>query len=256
MSKPVPTTSSGRRLPLLRWFRRSRVLILLIFAGLVFAFMALPWARQIRLSEFFQKIEKAEHGSLDLRFRWRGAELPHPDIVVLAVSQPFIVPAEVRPDDLAKSDALRAMGEKEFPWRRQVWVEVLEKLFASGARVVAFDIVFAINNQDDPAFAATLAKYSDRVVLAMTVQSPDLSAKNMQVFYPTAALIGALKKRAIGCAAVHPETHDDETIRRIDHYTSELRELGRDDDSNDLPSLSSLAVEKLRAMPSRRVRGN
>jgi adenylate cyclase len=252
MSKPVPTTRRGRRLPLLRWFRRSRVLILLIFAGLVFGFMALPWAKRIpAFHDFFQKIEKAENGSLDLRFRWRGAQPPHPGIVVLGISQPFVVPAEVRPDDLAKSDALRAMGEKEFPWRRQVWVEVLEKLFASGARVVAFDIVFATKNQDDPAFISTLAKYADRIVLAMTVQntSPDPSTKNMQVFYPASALLDVFKGRAVGCAVVHQETDDDETIRRVDHYTSELRELGFPDDSAELPSLSSLAVEKFTGKP-------
>ena len=249
MSSLPQKSRTARRLPLLRWLRRSRFAIILVFGILVFWLIVSPWARRIRvLNEFFYKLEYAENSSLDLRFRWRGAQSPDPNIVIVGVTKPYLSAAEVPEQELKRSEALRAMGERDFPWRRVVWIEVLDRLFASGARVVVFDIVFGRQTEDDPAFAAALQKYRGKIVLAMTVDAKEDSGQ-LQLRYPHPGLLGESPKEWIGCAAVHKETADDETIRRIDHFTSELREYGLDDTSNEIPGLAAFAVEKFSGKP-------
>ena len=247
-----PQPAQKGRLPLLRWLRQSRIAILFAFAMLAIWFMASTRPRKVSaFHEVFQKLERLENTLLDLRFKWRGQELGHPNIAILAIDRPMIPATDLPPQDLESSPALQRMTEKDFPWRRLVWSEVLDKLFTAGAKVVAFDIVFYSKNQDDPDFAASIAKYVDRVVLAMTVQNmaTDIHQRKMEVMYPNAALIPPSQSGIYGCAVVHPETEDDETIRRIDHFTSDLRELGFVDSSNETPSLSALAVRKFIGKP-------
>ena len=56
------------------------------------------------------------------------------------------------------------MTEKPFPWSREVWALLLDRLFAAGARVVMFDMIFSPPNDGDPAFHAALDRYRDKVV--------------------------------------------------------------------------------------------
>ena len=192
-------------------------------------------------------MDRGEKALLDLRFRWRGSEGPHPQIAVLAINKSRLYEKDQLPRDLAQSRALQAMTEKEYPWRRVVWKETLDKLFAAGARLVVFDIVFASETADDPEFAAAIAKYADRVVLAMTVLdlSQEAGTQNIQLVQPNPAILPPDATNLVGCATVHSDSDDDQTIRRADAFTSALRELGHDDDTDEIPGLAALAVTKL-----------
>src|SRR5689334_19240812 len=113
MTTPAPGKRRRLRLPILRWLRKGRVLLLLLFASGVFFFMVSPIARRVpALHALFDKLERAENSSYDLRFQWRGAEAPDSRVAILAISKPFIHAEDVRAGDLEKSPALRAMGEK------------------------------------------------------------------------------------------------------------------------------------------------
>ena len=57
------------------------------------------------------------------------------------------------------------MTERPFPWSREVWALLLDRLFAAGARLVVFDLIFNPPNDGDPAFHAALDRYRDKVVL-------------------------------------------------------------------------------------------
>jgi adenylate cyclase len=252
MSATQPASTKGRRFSLLRILRKWRWLIVLGFGLLVFGFVISSFARRLPVFEkLFNQLEIQELQLTDLRFHWCGPEKPHPSIVVLAITKPLIDESEVKPEDLAASEALRAMGEKDFPWRRIVWVEVLDKLFASGAKVVAFDVVFASKNQDDVAFREAIAKYKDRIVLAMTAQdvNADGDTTKKAMFYPNVSLVDEGTKNIIGSAVVRSELDTDKTIRHADHFTSELREMGELDDSNEIPGLAALAVQKFTGKP-------
>jgi adenylate cyclase len=57
------------------------------------------------------------------------------------------------------------MTEQPYPWSREVWALLLDRLFAAGAQLVMFDIIFNPPNDGDPVFHAALDRYRDKVVL-------------------------------------------------------------------------------------------
>src|SRR5829696_6998887 len=84
--------SSGR---VLRWLRRARPVFMVLWAGLIFLLME-PGAQRDEargenaLDAAREKLDQLENRLIDLRFRWRGFEPPHPDIVVVAIDRPII----------------------------------------------------------------------------------------------------------------------------------------------------------------------
>ena len=66
------------------------------------------------------------------------------------------------------------MTAKPFPWSREVWAILLDKLCAAGARLVMFDFVFSPPNEGDPIFRESLEK--NRIVSCLppisTAQAP------------------------------------------------------------------------------------
>src|SRR5205807_8113980 len=60
---------------------------------------------------------------------------------------------------------LQLMAEHPFPWSREVWARLLDRLFESGARLVIFDLVFNSPIEGGQVFHAALDRYRDRVVI-------------------------------------------------------------------------------------------
>jgi adenylate cyclase len=61
----------------------------------------------------------------DLKFLYRGARAPSPDIALVAIDE----------------DSVKKLGR--WPWSREVMAELLGKIKESGARVIGLDIIFA-----------------------------------------------------------------------------------------------------------------
>src|SRR5207244_1049401 len=78
-------------------------------------------------------------------------------------------------EEVANNRAFQLMTEKPFPWSREVWALLLDRLFAAGARVVMFDIIFSPPNAGDPAFHAALDRYHDKVVLGANFDMANLA---------------------------------------------------------------------------------
>lgn len=99
---------------------------------------------------FFERIELSLYNA---RFEnFRGLRPPSKDILVLAVDEASVAPEE--------------MGA--FPWKRGVYIEVVNKMLKYGAKIVAFDIMFAAPSQfpeADKAFASMLKAHKDKIVL-------------------------------------------------------------------------------------------
>lgn len=72
--------------------------------------------------------------------------------------------------DLSDADAKsrRALNlmAQEWPWSREVYALVLDRLMNAGARAVAFDMTFPKPSPQDDSFKAELDRYGDRVVVA------------------------------------------------------------------------------------------
>ena len=90
----------------------------------------------------------------------------HPEFVFLGIDQQSMQLDAINPDEIAQSRGLQLMAEHPYPWSRELWALLLDKLFGAGARVVMFDIVFGAQTEADPVFRSALDKYHDRVVLA------------------------------------------------------------------------------------------
>lgn len=239
---------------MLRLLRRGRPAFLVLFGILVFVFIVTNAGKKnATINKLLSQLERFENASVDLRFKWRGSEQANPNIAILAIDKPILSPSDVKEEVLLSSEALQAMCEKDFPWRRIVWAEALERLFEAGARVVAFDVVFASQNIDDPAFKTAIEKYRDRLVFAMTMQntSADPSAPSRkQVFYPNPSLVGEDPSDLIGCVLVHPASNEDSTVRYADHFTSTYREMPdafydeKIDNVKELTGFAAKAYEK------------
>jgi adenylate cyclase len=148
----------------MHWFSRTRLLVLtlicLFWTGLIFVghffpnapFISVPW--------------RGEQSFEDLLRREGRKTTPPRDFVFLGIDQITLQLPPLTPDELAASRGLQLLSERPYPWSREVWALLLDKLFAAGARVVMFDLLFNPPNNGDPAFHAALDRYRDKIVVS------------------------------------------------------------------------------------------
>ncbi len=136
-----------------------------------FPFLSAVWRQEQNFEDFLQREGRKT--------------ATHPDFVFLGLDQTTLELPPFSAEELASSRALQLMTERPYPWSREVWALLLDRLFGAGARAVMFDFVCNPPNDGDPAFHAALDRYRDRVVVGANF---DLS-QNMQAVLPNATLI-------------------------------------------------------------------
>ena len=168
----------------MQWFSRARLLVLtlicLFWTGLIFVghffptapFISVPW--------------RGEQSFEDLLRHEGRKTTPPPDFVFLAIDQSTLQLAQLTPEELAESRGLQLLSERPYPWSRELWALLLDRLFGAGARLVMFDIIFNPPNEGDPTFHAALDRYRDKVVLAANF---DMASPLAQAVTPNDALI-------------------------------------------------------------------
>ncbi|WP_448375231.1 CHASE2 domain-containing protein [Fervidobacterium sp.] len=89
---------------------------------------------------------------LDLFYRVRGELVPNSNVVVVGIDEYSLSTLEVEGDT--------------WPWKRDLYGKLLEKVFEDGARVVAFDVSFTEpgDEESDSYFASTLLMYGNVVL--------------------------------------------------------------------------------------------
>src|SRR6058998_3278822 len=147
----------------MHWLGRRRFLVL--------AFICVFWTGVIVLGHFFPGVPfisapwRGEQSFEDL-LRREGRKTPAPsDFVFLGIDQSTLQMPPLTPEEIASNRAFQLMTEKPFPWSREVWALLLDRLFGAGARAVMFDMIFSPPNDGDPAFHAALDRYRDKVVI-------------------------------------------------------------------------------------------
>jgi serine/threonine protein kinase len=174
-----------------------------VFAGVCLACTVL--ALVLHFSAF-RKIDRSWEDWL----RQVGRKTPtHPEFVFLGISTKTLSGLDAGPV-AEENRALQLMTERPFPWSREVWALALDRLFASGARLVIFSIVFAQPNDGDSAFRAALDKYHDRVAIGANFDP----AHGGEVVVPNARLIPSpqLEDDRVGLVTFSPD--EDEKVRR------------------------------------------
>jgi adenylate cyclase len=183
---------------------------------------------------------RAEQGFEDLLRREGRKTAIRSDFVFLGIDQQTLE-LPVSEEETVGNRALQLMKERPFPWSREVWAILLDKLFAAGARLVMFDLVFSPPNDGDPSFAGALEKYRNRVVLGSNIDT----ASGNQIVTPNQALIPppATTDSRVGFVNFWPDQIDSKIRAAI--FTTSDRQLAGGSPSPDEEKYHSFAARGL-----------
>lgn len=164
---------------------------------------------------------RGEQSFEDLLRREGRKATPPRDFVFLGLDQSTLQLPPFSAEELEGNRALQLMTERPFPWSREVWALLLDKLFASGARLVMFDLLFNPPNDGDPAFHAALDRYHDKVVVSANFDFEN----GAQAVTPNATLIPPpqFQDDRVGYVNFWPDAIDGKT--RAVTYTVTNRKL-------------------------------
>ena len=186
------------------------------------------WTGLVALAHFFpaapflSTIWSGERSFADVLRREGRKTQTHSDFVFLGIDQESLILDAVSPEEIANDPALQLMAGHPFPWSREVWVVLMDKLFASGARLIMFDLVFNSPTDADPAFHAALEKYRDRVVIASNFDDQN----NYQLVLPIKTLIPAPQGQDDRVGFVNYWHDLDGVIRRARFHVSDRQLAG------------------------------
>jgi len=226
----------------MHWSGRARLLVLtlicLFWTGLIFLGYFLPSA------PFVSAPWRAEQSFEDLLRREGRKTTPPRDFVFLGIDQSTLELPPFTPEELAGNRALQLMTERPFPWSREVWALLLDKLFAAGARLVMIDLLFNPSNDGDPAFHAALERYRDKVVVSANF---DFGENRVQMITPNNVLIPPPQSRddRVGYVNFWPDAIDGKT-RAVTYTVTDRQLAGSPPGQGEeiYKSLSARALEK------------
>ncbi len=94
------------------------------------------------------------------------------DFALLTIDERSMSLSEVDPEEVKASRPLQLM-QAGFPWSREVYAALIDKLMAAGARLIIFDLLFPSSKEGDEVFADALKAYPGQVLLASSFENPD-----------------------------------------------------------------------------------
>jgi CHASE2 domain-containing sensor protein len=201
-------------------------------------------ARFIPAVPFFSAVWRSEQSFEDLLQREGRKTAAHSELVFLGIDQSTLQLPPLTPDELANNRAFQLMTERPFPWSREVWALLLDRLFGAGARVVMFDVIFNQPNDGDAAFHDALERYRDRVVLGANFDMQNAG----QAVVPNSQLIPApqLADNRVGYVIIFEDPLD-QKIRSIRYTITDRQLAGLPAHASQevYESLSARALEKL-----------
>lgn len=115
-------------------------------------------------------------------------------------------------DNSNEAHALRLMSHR-FPWSREVYALVLQRLVDAGAKVVAFDLTFPGPSDADPVFRMALDRYADHVVIGSNFVDGTLTRPSDSLIEQTLPIDGR-----IGFTNFWAD--DDEVVRRARYHVT------------------------------------
>ena len=226
----------------MHWLGRYRLLVL--------ALICIFWTGLIVLGHFFPDVPflstpwRGEQSFEDL-LRKEGRKTAAPrDVVFLGLDQSTLQMPPLSAEEVAGNRAFQLLTERPFPWSREVYALLLDRLFGAGARLVIFDLMFNPPNDGDPAFHAALDRYHGKVVLGANF---DLE-NGAQATTPNDTLIAPpqLQDDRVGFVNFFPDSIDG-TIRAVAYRLTARQLVGLEPHPGDVvyESLSARALSKI-----------
>ena len=173
-----------------------------------------------------------------------------PELVFLAIDGATTTLDDVFPEEIAESPALRSMKESGWPWSRDIYPMIIERLVNAGARLIIFDMLFPTERPGDEEFKAVLERHQDKVVIgANFLAAPDARTRtgNQGLTIPTRSLIpsGDPLDERVGYVNFWPELDDTVRLARYRITEYEVKGWQPAPDSRLLYSLTGRALSKL-----------
>ena len=193
-----------------------------VFRGQIFTFAiclgaALAWAGLWRLAERSEAdgllfpLRRLEWALEDEILR-RAAPAPKEDGLVFLGIDAQNYETRFLPDELASAPGA-ALLASDYPWSREAWAILLDKLMAAGARAVVFDLLFVSPGKGDESFAVALKRHEGKVVLAANMDFA-VDSDNPALIYPADTLCDALDDPLAVVGFVNFLPDADSVIRR------------------------------------------
>ena len=216
--------------------------------------ICVAWTLAFGISQFRQgRYVSAERAARDWLMR-NGRARPSPQnprLVYLGIDESTMTLDTVFTDDLEKSHALQLM-KQGFPWDREVYALIIDRLMQAGASVVILDMLFPAPRLGDQPFREALDRWPGRVVFGTNFKTrdEDVDADQSTVNHkpglvmPTPLLRPPAGRSWLGFVNVYPD--DDQIVRRIRYRTTLPEFFGTPpmDDSEELLSLSARGLER------------
>ncbi len=118
-------------------------------------------------SRGFVPLQQAEWFAQDWQARLGRKTALDDRLVLVGIDKP-VYGADFSDEELQGEPVLRDLQEN-FPWSRDVWARLIEKLAGAGARVIVLDLVCASAGPGDDALHQALEKFKDRVVIGYDI---------------------------------------------------------------------------------------
>ena len=167
---------------------------------------------------FPQILEHEAHSSFyGLRLALGLNETPPKGIVILAIDDKSI---SLPKQEYQSNRNLEPL--KSFPYKREAYAKVIEKLIAAGARHVALDMLFDLpsnyGEEDDEKFASSLERHSSKVTLAAVYKE---SETEQGIFHELRKPLSRFEKNQLSIAIENFPLEKDGKIHRLSSFLLE-----------------------------------
>ncbi len=205
--------------------------------------LALAFFLACRMASFLSlpPVRDVEAMAHDAHFQLRDGKDAFPGVAIVGINSSSLDQQAL--ENLPKgSEAAQLMSENTWPWPRSIHARVIDRIFQDGAKIVAVDIALPTEREGDEELVEVLKKYAGRVVLA-SLKQVQIGTSSIKFFHPHKSFLAASGDDALGLVVFTP-SHGDAVVRRYDSHTSELREIGMDEEGHDLVHFAVRAAEK------------
>jgi adenylate cyclase len=145
----------------------------------LYLWRAMPGHNDLLLNELRAKNQLIVHG------RKLASDT---NLIFIGITQPSYADI-IAPEDIAAVPIVAELTNS-FPWSREVWSYVMEKVLSAGAKVVALDLIFAAPAGGDAKLQELVKRYPDRVVLGANIVGGD-TARGLSagITYPSESVL-------------------------------------------------------------------